>query len=146
SELGGLEPRPTVLILDDFHLVDELPDASDLIGRLARDAPPWLTVVVSSRRRADVELARLAAAGELAEITTDDLRFTRDETAELFTSAFSMTLDDDVLATLDARTMGWIASLQLFYGSIRGRARTDIRSLARALSGASSPVYDFLAE
>jgi len=146
SELGVLEARSTILVVDDFHVVEHIREAAELIGRLVRDAPPWLKVVVSTRRRPDLELGRLAAGGELAEITTDDLRFTRSETDDLFKSAFSMSLDDDVLATLEDRTMGWAASLQLFYGSIRGRARTDIRSIARALSGATSPVYDFLAE
>ena len=42
--------------------------------------------------------------------------------------------------------MGWIAGLQLFCRSIQGKSASDIRSLAQALSGAESPLYDFLAE
>ena len=59
---------------------------------------------------------------------------------------FETPLDRDIVEDLDERTKGWIASLQLFYGSIRGRPPTAIRSMARALSGASGPIYDFLAE
>ena len=39
-----------------------------------------------------------------------------------------------------------MASLQLFHESIRGRPQSAVRALVRAVSGASSPIYDFLAE
>ena len=103
-------------------------------------------MVISSRRRPTLGLARLNATDELAEITTDDLRFSRDETVRLFAESYGSPLDDDVLRDLDARTEGWVASLQLFHGSTRGRPASAVRSLARQLSGASSPIYDFLAE
>ncbi len=146
SELGDLEPVPTLLVMDDFHAVDESPEAIEFVSRLIRDSPPWLRIVVSSRRRPTLEVGRVAASGELAEISTDDLRFSLDETNRLFAESYGMPLDDDVLQDLDARTRGWVASLQLFHGSIRGRSPSAVRALARALSGANNPIYDFLAE
>ena len=146
SELADLNTQPTLLVLDDFHLVDDRQGPSEFVARLTHDAPPWLRIIVSTRRRPNLELSRLAAAGELAEIRTPDLRFSHDEISQFFATSSSTPLDDDVLATLDDRTMGWIASLQLFDGSIRGKPPAAVRSLARALSGATSPIYDFLAE
>jgi LuxR family transcriptional regulator, maltose regulon positive regulatory protein len=146
SELGGMEPVPTLLVLDDFHAVDESDEAVEFVSRLTRDAPPWLRLIVSSRRKPALGLGRLTASDELAEITTDDLRFSREETIQLFAESYGTPLDDDVLADLDSRTKGWVASLQLFHGSIRGRSPSAARALARQLSGASSPIYDFLAE
>lgn len=146
SELGDLQPVPTILVLDDFHEVDTSEDSLEFVPRLLRDAPPWLSLVIATRRRPELELGRLRASGEISEITTEDLRFSIDETIELFADRFETPLDRDIVADLDERTKGWIASLQLFYGSIRGRPPSAIRSMARALSGASGPIYDFLAE
>ena len=146
GELGRLEPVPTVLVLDDFHAVDTSDEANEFVVRLTRDAPPWLCLVVSARRRPHFEIGRLTAAGEVAELSTDDLRFSRDETVRLFAEAYATPLDDDVLRDLDGKLHGWAASLQLFHGSIRGRPMSEVRALARAVSGATRPIYEFLAE
>ncbi len=146
GEMGRLDPIRTVLVLDDFHAVDQSEEASDFVVRLTRDAPPWLSLVVSARRRPTFEMARLAAADDVAELATEDLRFSLDETSDLFAVGYGTPLEDDVLRHLDDRVKGWAASLQLFHGSIRGRPATEIRALARALSGATGPIYEFLAE
>ncbi len=146
GELGQLGEAPTILVLDDFHAVDSSSEARDIVERLLRDAPPWLHVVISSRRRPAVRFGRLEAMGELAYISTDELRFGVDETQGLFADRYSTPLDEDVLNTLDRRTRGWAASLQLFFGSIRNKPPSAARTLATLLSGAESPIYDFLAE
>src|SRR4051812_22092632 len=63
SELADFTTQPTLLVLDDFHLVDDKQDALEFVARLVRGSPPWLRIVVSSRRRPQVEVGRLAAAG-----------------------------------------------------------------------------------
>ncbi len=146
SELAGLDAKPTLLVLDDFHVVDDKAVATEFVARLARDAPPWLHLLISSRRQPSFERARLAVAGQLAEIRTDDLRFSYSEIEQLFSAALATPLDQDVLRTLEARTRGWAASLVLFERSAQGRPPGAVRSLVRALSGATSPIYDFLAE
>ena len=146
GELGDLQPIPTLLVLDDFHAVDESEDALELVARLLRDAPPWLSLAISTRRRPNLELSRLSAAGELTEIGTDELRFSHAEIVDLFANTYATPIDEDVLRELDSRVKGWVASLQLFHESIRGRPQSAVRALVRAVSGASSPIYDFLAE
>lgn len=146
DELGQLGEAPTILVLDDFHAVDSSPEVREIVERIVRDAPPWLHFVISSRRRPGVKFGRLDATGELAHITTDDLRFAVEETQGLFADRFNTPLDEDVLRALDRRTRGWAASLQLFFGSIRNKPPSAARSLANLLSGAENPIYDFLAE
>src|SRR4051794_19923219 len=77
AEMAPLEPTATLLVLDDFHEVDESEDALGFVRRLIKDAPPWLRLVVSTRRRPQLELARVTAAGDLDELSTDQLRFRR---------------------------------------------------------------------
>ena len=93
GELPRLGEAPTVLVLDDFHAVDDSAEARGFLARLIKDAPPWLHFVISTRRRPALELGRLAAMGEVAEITTDELRFTGDETERLFAQGYGLALD-----------------------------------------------------
>jgi DNA-binding SARP family transcriptional activator len=146
GELPRLGEAPTVLVLDDFHLVDDSEEARDFVTRLILESPAWLRFVISSRRMPTLQLARLAGMGEVAQITTDELRFTNSETDRLFADGYGVALDPDVLSEIGIRTHGWVASLQLFHGSIRGRPSSAIRALARSLSGSSGPIYDFLAQ
>lgn len=146
SDLDALRDVPTLLILDDYHLADDSEDIQDIMGRLLREAPDSLHFVLLSRRRPGLPLTRLAAQGELAELTSEDLRFSREETDRLFGEVYGQPLEADLVDQIDARTEGWAATLQLLYSSIRGRDRERIRAFVKSLSGAEGPVYDFLAE
>jgi LuxR family maltose regulon positive regulatory protein len=138
--------HPALLILDDYHLVDRGADAREIVARLLREAPSSLSVLIASRRRPDLDLARPMAQGQVAELTTDDLRFSRAETDTLFSETYQQPLEPDVLDQVEQRTEGWAASLQLFRSSIRGRSALEIRAFTRAMSGTQGPIYDFLAQ
>ena len=91
-------------------------------------------------------VARLRALGELAELTTADLQFSNEETAALFSETYGRSLEPDVLADLSTRTEGWAASLHLVQAALRNRSAPETRAFVRALSGAHSELYDYLAE
>lgn len=145
-ELEGLAEPRTVLILDDYHLVDDVPDIRTIMRQVVRRAPPGLTLVISGRRTPRVPLARLRTLGELAELSTDDLRFSRDETERLFRESYRRPLAGDVLETLCRRTEGWAASLQLVEAATRDRTPAETRSFIDSLSGSKTHLYEFLAE
>ena len=92
-ELPTIAPTGAVLILDDFHLVDEAPDMQYIVRELIARGPERLSIVFASRRRPSIPLARLRANGEVAELGTDDLRFDADETARLFSETYGRTLE-----------------------------------------------------
>ncbi len=146
AELSALTDEPTLLILDDFHLVDESDDARAIVEQLIERAPEGFTILIASRRRPTFRLGRSAAQGQVAELSTDDLRFSAEETEELFRSTYGQPLDPDLLAEVDARTEGWGASLQLLHSSIRERRPSEARAFIREMSGAQGSLYDFLAE
>ena len=145
-ELPAIAEHGVVLILDDFHLVDEAPDAKAIVRELVARAPERVSIVIASRRPPSVPIARLRAAGEVAELRTDDLRFDADETARLFSETYGRSLEPDVLRDLSARTEGWAASLQLVQAALRDRSPLEIRRFVRNLSGADQELYDYLAE
>src|SRR6476659_9540825 len=145
-ELPSITGQGAVLILDDFHLVDESPDVRIIVRELVARAPERLSIAFASRRTPTVPLARLRASGEVAEIGTDDLRFDASETAQLFNETYGRDLEADVIADVAARTEGWAASLQLVHAALRDRSPAEIRQFVRGLSGADHELYDYLAE
>jgi LuxR family maltose regulon positive regulatory protein len=145
-ELPSIVEYGAVLILDDFHLVDESPDVRLIARELVARAPERLTIVFASRRPPTIPLARLRSSGEVAELGTDDLRFDVDETRRLFSETYGRMLEPDVLADVTARTEGWAASLQLVQAALRDRSPAEIRRFVRGLSGADQELYDYLAE
>ncbi len=146
SELARLGEEPTLLILDDLHLVDQSEDVRAILGRLLQHAPPSFTILLSSRRPPNLPMGRLQAQGEVARLSTHDLRFSPAETKELFATTYGHPLEIDLLREVDARTEGWGASLQLLYSSIRSRRPDEVRDFIHSLSGAEGSLYDFLAE
>src|SRR5262249_20603486 len=117
SELGSIGDAPVTLILDDFQAVDDSDDVQEMLERLFERAPANVTFVIASRREPALRLGRHAASGQLAFLSTDELRFSREETADLFAIAYEHPLDPDLLAEVDERTEGWGATLQLLHAS-----------------------------
>jgi ATP/maltotriose-dependent transcriptional regulator MalT/DNA-binding SARP family transcriptional activator len=145
-ELGDLPPDPTVLIFDDFHLVDDSPDIRHIAKELLARAPERVSFVFASRRVPPIRLARLRALGEIAELRTDDLRFDATETERLFRETFEMRLEPGLIAELSRRTEGWAASLQLVRTALHDRDPAQVRQFIKSLSGAEGHLYDYLAE
>jgi ATP/maltotriose-dependent transcriptional regulator MalT/DNA-binding SARP family transcriptional activator len=145
-ELPSIATDGAALILDDFHVADDVPDIRQIAKLLIERAPERLTLVISGRRPPPLAVGRLRALGEWAELSTADLRFSESETADLFANSFGKPLDREVLLDLTRRTEGWAASLQLVNVALRDRSAADMRDFIRRLTGAQTELYDYLAE
>jgi len=146
AELESVAIEPLTLILDDFHTVQDSDDVRAIVLRLLEHAPAGLALVIAGRDRPSIPLARLAAQSRVAELTTEDLRFTRRETADLFAHSYGTPIDEDLVAVIDERLEGWGASLQLVCASLLSLRPEEVRAFVRDLSAHSGPLYDFLAE
>jgi LuxR family maltose regulon positive regulatory protein len=142
NDLGDLD-EDVVLVLDDYHMVT---DARVHAGMtfLLDHLPPRLHVVLASRADPPLPLARLRARGELTELGAADLRFTKPEASAFLREAMSLEVSERDVATLEDRTEGWAAGLQLAALSLKGRS--DMRGVADAFSGDSRHVADYLVE
>ena len=67
-----------VIVLDDFHLIQE-PSIHALLSLLVRRLPPTIQLVIASREEPPLPVALLRGRRELAEVRADDLRFDRAE-------------------------------------------------------------------
>jgi ATP/maltotriose-dependent transcriptional regulator MalT/DNA-binding SARP family transcriptional activator len=145
-ELQLLGEQGGVLVLDDFHMVEGVPDVQRIMREIVMRAPERLTIVILSRREPALPIARLRALGELAELTREDLRFDDAETEQLFRETYRRPLEADVLLELNRHTEGWAASLQLVQSALRERSTSETRIFVRGLSGAHGTLHDYLAE
>lgn len=121
NELAA-QARDVVLVLDDYHLIEAPPVHASLVF-LLEHLPPGLHLVLASRADPPLQLARLRARGQLAEVRATDLRFTVEEAAALVRGAGAIDLSADSVAALTTRTEGWAAGLQLAVLSLDARPR-----------------------
>ena len=111
-DLDAEAVSPAVLVVDDFHLVDDDPAVAASVARFVTHLPAWLHVVLMSRRDPAVPVDRLRSRGQLGEIRFAELRFSSDEATELL-NRLAPSLSGERIDAAVERAGGWVASLQL---------------------------------
>jgi ATP/maltotriose-dependent transcriptional regulator MalT len=96
-----------------MYLIEALRRVDERIGTramaLVRAAPSLpAESIIASCEQPPLELARLRALGQLAELGVDDLRFTTAEARELLERAIDRRLEADALGNLMDPTEGWV--------------------------------------
>jgi len=131
------------LVLDDYHAIDA-PEIHAGMAFLLDHLPANVHLFITTRADPVLPLARLRAQGELIEIRAADLRFTPDEAAAYFNGVMTLGLTARDVATLENRTEGWIAALQLAGLSMQGR--DDIAGFIADFAGDDRYIVDYLVE
>ena len=142
NELAALS-APVVLVLDDYHMIRDR-RCHEQIRFLLLHLPPSAQIVIITRADPPLPLARLRAAGEMAEIRARELRFTPDEAAELIAAVAGIRLGVPDLGQLMERTEGWPAGVYLAAVSLRGHPAPH--AFIRQFTGNNRFIVDFLAE
>ncbi len=135
-------PQDVWLVLDDYHAIDSHA-VSTGVAYFVEHLPPQVHVVMSTRSDPDLPLSRWRVRGELLEVRAADLRFTPDEAAAYFDAA-GLELAVAEVATLEQRTEGWIAALQLAALSLRGRE--DAAGFIERFAGNDRYIVDYLVD
>lgn len=134
-------PKPFLLVLDDYHLV-ESSIIDDALTFLLNQLPPQLHLVIATREDPQLPLARLRVRDELTELRVADLRFTVDEATDFLNQVMGAKLSSVDIEALEQRTEGWIAGLQLAAISMQGRS--DVSAFIHAFQGNNRFVLDYL--
>jgi LuxR family transcriptional regulator, maltose regulon positive regulatory protein len=100
--------------------------------------------MVGTREDPPLQLARLRARGQVAELRAEQLRFTADEAAVFLTDVMGLALIDADVAALEARTEGWIAGLQ--FAALALHDRADYAGFIAAFTGSNRFIMDYLAD
>ena len=136
-------PSDSVLVFDDYHVLRNRA-LSEAVGFLIDRMPSRFHLVLSTREDPALPLARLRARNEMVELRQADLRFTTAEAAAFLEQALGRALSAADVQSLQARTEGWIAGLQLAALSMQDRA--DASAFIAALRSSHCYVLDYLAE
>jgi LuxR family transcriptional regulator, maltose regulon positive regulatory protein len=141
-DLGTL-PHAVILVLDDYHTLDD-PQLQTALSFLLDHLPPQLHLAVATREDPDLPLARLRVQGQLTELRAADLRFALPEVTAFLNRVMALGLSEANVAALDHRTEGWIAGLQLAALSMQGRE--NLPAFIQAFAGDHRFVVDYLME
>ena len=135
--------QPFIFILDDYHVI-HTPAIHQQLAFLLDHQPANIHLVITTREDPLLPISRLRVRGQVLEIRQDDLRFTADETAAFLKNVMGLGLSPDEIASLERRTEGWIAGLQLAALSMQGR--DDLSGFIQAFTGSSRFILDYLIE
>jgi LuxR family transcriptional regulator, maltose regulon positive regulatory protein len=143
NDLTGRDTGDFALVLDDYHAI-----TADPIHRgmafLLEHLPPQMHLILVTRADPPLSLTRLRAGGHLAELRAADLRFGTTEASAFLQAVMGLALPPEAIATLERRTEGWIAGLQLAALSLQGKA--DVSAFLTAFTGTHRFVLDYLSE
>lgn len=142
NELAALRRR-VVLVLDDYHVIKNH-GCHEQIRFLQTHLPAAVQIVLVTRADPPLPMARLRAAGDLAEIRAPDLRFRPAEAAKLVSAIAGIQLGDRDVADLVDRAEGWPAGIYLAALSLRGNPRPS--AFIQQFTGSNRFIVDFLAE
>ncbi|MGN7760548.1 LuxR C-terminal-related transcriptional regulator [Paenibacillus sp. 22594] len=135
--------EPSILVLDDYHLIDSKP-VNEAVAFLIEHLPPQMHLVIATREEPVLPLPRLRVRHQLTELHAADLRFNASETAEFLDQVMGLMLSAEDVMLLETRTEGWIAGLQLAALSLQGR--NDTTGFIQSFSGRHKFVLDYLVE
>ncbi|MCP5099609.1 MAG: LuxR family transcriptional regulator [Chloroflexi bacterium] len=142
-------PNNFILVLDDYHLIDAKSIDNALIF-LLQHLPPQMHLVIATREDPQFPLARYRARGKLTELRVADLRFTPSEAASFLNQMMGLSLSAEEITSLENRTEGWIAGLQLAALAVQGQVSTQADQNAsrfiKSFTGSHRFVLDYLVE
>jgi LuxR family maltose regulon positive regulatory protein len=142
NELASVSD-PFVLVLDDFHVIQS-EAVLKILSYLLEHLPNQMHLAILTRTDPPLPLSRLRVRGQLLDVRADQLRFTQAEIASFLNETMGLTLSANDLSAMEARTEGWIASLQMAAFSMQGSK--DIHGFVSAFTGSHHYVMDYLAE
>ncbi|MAT99045.1 MAG: hypothetical protein CL608_18015 [Anaerolineaceae bacterium] len=144
NQLAALD-QPLLLVLDDYHLMQN-EVVQTAVALFVDHLPPNAHLVLTSREDPPLPLPRLRARGQLMELRQRDLQFSLAETAAFLRQTMRVELPETAVATLNRRTEGWAAGLQLAALALSAVAGQEEALAARLadFGGSNRYVLDYL--
>ena len=132
-----------LLVLDDFHLIKSN-EVLKLVTFLLEHIPGNIHIVILTRSDPSLSVPRLRSQHQLVELRSSDLSFSANDISVLFNKKLKLGLSIDDVYSLETKTEGWIAGLQLTALSMQGRE--DISGFIQDLKGDNRYIMDYLIE
>lgn len=132
-----------ILVLDDFHLINNT-EIFNLLVYLLDHVPSTIHVAILTRSDPSLAIARLRSQHQLLEFRSSDLCFSTNDIHVLFNKKLKIKLSAEDASSLETKTEGWIAGLQLTALSMFGH--DNISAFVKALKGDNRYIMDYLIE
>ncbi|HEX6554717.1 MAG TPA: LuxR C-terminal-related transcriptional regulator [Ktedonobacteraceae bacterium] len=140
NEIGQVR-RELILMLDDYHVIEDQVIHQAMLF-LIDHLPPTLHLVLATRTDPELPLSQWRVRGQMVEIRSSDLRFTQEEATNFLLQRMGLPLSEEDVATLQHRTEGWIAGLQLAALSLR--KRQDLPGFVKDFAGSYRYLLDYV--
>ncbi len=132
-----------LVVFDDFHLIKSS-EVISIIKFFIEHSPPQMHLVISTRSDPPLPMARLRSQNQLTEIRSPDLSFSSNDISIFFNKKLRLGLSLDDIYSLESKTEGWIAGLQLVALSMQGR--NDLSEFIKVFAGDNRYIMDYLIE
>lgn len=137
---------PAVLVLDDYHLVMDVPEIAALVERLVDYHPPHFCLVLASRQiPTSPAIKRWRVKGQLQPVLSGDLAFTVDEIQTLFTDLYQIPIQRHQAQWLKEETDGWAIALQMVWQSLQSGAMANLDQALEHFPDTLEDLFDYLA-
>ena len=143
DDLALTDAAESVLVLDDVHRIEDDPATVAILASFVEQRPRWLHLVLLSRRRPPLPVDRLRAAGALADVGFDVVRFTDDEAVAALEGLCPGVPAEQVLSVV-RRADGWAAALQLAALAIRSHGQERWAELAAGGFASDKLIDDYV--
>ena len=142
NEMYEAIPEYFIVVLDDYHCVEDSPAINDFLSALLEHMPENCHIIVSSRTvPGGLPLVRLTARRQMAGLGVNELRFTGEEIQALIKQNYGLDMPLDKARALAEQSEGWITGILL-------TAQTMWKQLLEGVittSGLGEQVYEYLA-
>jgi len=121
---------PTVLVLDNFELVNDDVAFNEILQQGLEEIPPGCQVIITGRALPPTQYATMIAKNQLALIDWDELQLTQSESSgvvKLLTNENNHS--NEVLKSLHQSAQGWISGLILFNQFYKSSGHTNIAAI-----------------
>jgi LuxR family maltose regulon positive regulatory protein len=136
-------PSRLLIVLDNYQSIHPSEEIEKILTKMIAHSSPFITFIITSRVRPNIQLIKLKLQNRLAELETKDLAFMKDEILQYFVTLHGLSLHDHEIDLIFHKTKGWVASLQLLQDVIKNMSDADRSSFWIKFSG-TSDIYDYL--
>jgi ATP/maltotriose-dependent transcriptional regulator MalT len=136
-------PHPLILILDDYHHIRNQP-IHQTLSYVIEHAPSQFHLILLSRTEPPLPLALLRSRDQLLEIRMEDLRFSTEDAFSFLNECWGLNLTNEKIYSLNSKTEGWVAGLQMAALSMQGR--TDTTQFIQTFSASNRYILEYLVE
>ena len=105
------------VVLEDYHALHPSGAVDRIMDYICKHMPVNLHFIISSRSKLELSFLQMIARDEFLELSSEHLRFTKDEIRRLFEKIYSISLKRKDLEWVEKYSEGWPVSLRLMLQS-----------------------------